>query len=114
MDRRIEAERGQASVEFVAIVPALLLAALIAAQIGFAGHALWSAANAARAGARAAHVGGDGAEAAREALPSPLRGGAKISDGNAVRVEVRAPALVPLLPRFPVAAETALTAVSDG
>ena len=114
MARRPDSDLGQASVEFVAIVPALLLATLIAAQIGLAGHALWSAANAARAGARAAHVGGDGAEAARRALPSSLRGGAEISDDDSVRVEVRVPALVPLLPKFGVAAETALTAGPDG
>lgn len=100
--------------EFIAVIPALLLAALIAAQIGLAGHALWSAGNAARAGARAAHVGSDGAAAARRALPSPLRAGAQISDEESVRVEVRVPSLVPFVPRFGVAAETALSPGSDG
>ncbi len=52
-------EEGTASVELVAVVPLLLLAALVAAQIGLAGQALWSAGIAARAGARAALVGGD-------------------------------------------------------
>ena len=52
-------EDGTASVEMVAVVPFLLLAVLVAAQIGLAGEALWSAGVAARAGARAALVGGD-------------------------------------------------------
>ena len=52
-------EEGTASVELVAVVPFLLLAILVAAQIALAGQALWSASVAARAGARAALVGGD-------------------------------------------------------
>ncbi|MBA3866912.1 MAG: pilus assembly protein, partial [Solirubrobacterales bacterium] len=45
-------ERGTASVELIAVVPFLLLALLVAAQIALAGQALWSASVAARAGAR--------------------------------------------------------------
>ncbi|MEZ5078058.1 MAG: hypothetical protein R2725_11525 [Solirubrobacterales bacterium] len=62
-------ERGQASVELVAALPALLLAALLALQLLAAGYALTLADGAAEAGALALASGGTAREAAREALP---------------------------------------------
>ena len=95
----MERERGQASVELVAVLPLLVACALIAAQALPAGWALWSAGNAARAGARAEHVGGDGERAARRALPPRLRADAKVAGagdrGGEMRVSVRAPGLIP-------------------
>jgi TadE-like protein len=102
------AERGQASAELVAVIPALLLAVLVAAQLGLVGWAMWSAGSAARAGARAAHVGGDTEAAARSALPSPLRRGARVTEEDEVGVRVRVPALLPGVPRIPLEASTAL------
>lgn len=99
---------GQASVEFVAVVPAIVLCALIAAQLGLAGQALWSAAVAARAGARTAQIGGDGIVAAKRALPGPLRDDARVSAGPPLRVRVRIPTVIPGLPRLHVAAATVL------
>lgn len=87
--------RGQASVELVAVLPALAVCLAIAAQTVLVGWALWSAGNAARAGARAAEVGSDAAAAARRALPSPLREGAAIRSSDGIRVRVRVPAIVP-------------------
>ena len=104
------AERGQASAELVAVIPALLLAVLVAAQLGLVGWALWSAGSAARAGARAAHVGGDAEAAARSALPTFLRQGARVSDEDEVEVRVRVPTLVPGAPRIPLEASAALGA----
>jgi hypothetical protein len=101
-------EEGTASVELVAVVPFLLLAVLVAAQLALAGQALWSAGIAARAGARAAVVGGDAAAAARRALPSLLRDGARVSDTDGVVVEVRIPRLLPLLPRLSVGSRSEL------
>jgi hypothetical protein len=101
-------EQGTASVELIAVVPFLLLAVLAAAQIALAGHALWSASVAARAGARAALVGGDAAAAARGALPPPLRDGAKVDDSGAVSVRVPVPRLLPDLPPVMVGAEADL------
>jgi len=101
-------EEGTASVELIAVVPFLLLAFLVAAQLALAGQALWSAGVAARAGARAALVGRDAAAAARRALPPPLRSGAKVSDEGAVTVRVAIPRLLPVLPRVTVGAETGL------
>jgi hypothetical protein len=111
---RLPSERGQSSVELVAIVPALLLGVAIAAQLGLVGYALWSAGAAARAGARAAHVGGDAAAAARSALPTQLQKGAKVTEGDAVGVRVRVPAIVPGLPRIPLEARAAFDPAGEG
>ena len=63
-------ERGQAAVELVAALPALLLAALVALQLLVAGYALTLADGAAEAGALALASGGSAAEAARGAVPA--------------------------------------------
>jgi len=107
-------DAGQASVELIAVIPALLLCVLIAAQLGLAGEALWSAGAAARAGARAEHVGDDGVAAAKRALPGALRDGARVSAGPPVSVRVRVPSLIPGLPRFDVDAATSLEPDAKG
>jgi hypothetical protein len=101
---------GQASVELVAVLPALVVCVVLAAQAVAAGWALWSAGNAARAGARAERIGSDGEAAARRSLPSPLREGAKVRAENGVEVSVRVLALLPgiTLPR--IAASSSLDA----
>src|SRR5512132_1250399 len=86
---------GQASVEFVAVLPALAICLMLAGQAVAAGWALWSAGNAARAGARAEHVVVVVEIAAGEERPSPLGCGAEVGSGDGVRVKVRDPALVP-------------------
>lgn len=101
-------EEGTASVELIAVVPFLLLAILVTAQIALAGQALWSASVAARAGARAALVGDDPATVARRALPPSLRRDAEVGDGDGVSVRVSVPRLLPALPRLAVDAETSL------
>ena len=106
-------EEGTASVELVAVVPFLLLAVLAVAQIALAGQALWSASVAARAGARAAVVGGDPAAVARAALPPSMRKGVKVDEEDGVEVEVEVPRLVPSLPPMRVGATSSL-AGGDG
>ncbi len=101
-------EEGTASVELVAAVPFLLLAVLAAAQIALAGQAFWSAGVAARAGARAALVGGDASDAARSALPPAMRAGAKVVEEEGVGVRVEVPRLLPSLPPLRVEAKSAL------
>jgi hypothetical protein len=110
---RREARSGQASVEFVAVLPALAVCLVLAGQALAAGWALWSAGVAARAGARAAHIGGNAEAAARRALPGPLRGDAVIRSDGGVRVRVRVPALVPGVELPSVAASSTLD-VSTG
>jgi hypothetical protein len=100
--------RGQASVEFVALLPALAAFLALAAQTAVVGWALWAAGNAARAGARAQEVGGDGRAVARRALPGALRSGATVLDRDGVRVRVRVPALVPGISLPPVSASSKL------
>jgi hypothetical protein len=82
-------------VELVAVLPALVVCIVLAGQAVAAGWALWCAGNAARAGARAEHVGSDGEAAARRSLPAPLRDEAEVSAGDGVEVRVRVPALLP-------------------
>jgi hypothetical protein len=103
-------ERGTASVELVAVIPFLLLALVAAVQIALAGHALWSAGVAARAGARAVLVGRDATAAARRALPPSLREGASVEDLGEVSVQVTVPRFLPGLPKLRVGASTALEA----
>jgi hypothetical protein len=101
-------EEGTASVELIAVIPFMALAVLAAAQIALAGQALWSAGVAARAGARAALVGGDAAGAARRALPPSMRREAAIDAAGEVSVRVLVPRLIPALPRLTVGASSRL------
>jgi Flp pilus assembly protein TadG len=96
MKRLVRDERGQAAVEFVATVPFVLLAGLVAWQLALVGHIAWNAAGAARSGARAAVVGSDAGRAARSALPRSLRNATQVSRmaGGGVRVSVPIPLVV--------------------
>jgi pilus assembly protein CpaE len=88
--QRRDSEGGQATVEFIGILPAALLAVLVGWQLLLAGQANWLAGNAARVAARAQAVGGDPTDAARGALPSYLRRNLEVSaDESDGRVEVR-------------------------
>jgi hypothetical protein len=92
----------------IAVVPFLLLAVVVAAQIALAGQALWSASVAARAGARAGLVGRDAGAAARAALPGAMRRGSRVDDDGEVVVQVAVPRLLPGLPRIMVGAGSSL------
>ena len=65
----VDSERGQATVELVAALPALLLAGYVAFQLLAAGYALTLADGAAEAGALALASGRPASRAARDALP---------------------------------------------
>jgi hypothetical protein len=101
-------ESGQAAAELVAVVPLLIALIAIVAQLAVAGYALWSAGDAARAGARAAHVGGDAEGAALSALPGWLERDAEVEPAGPVEVRVRAPAVLPGVPAIPLSASTEL------
>jgi hypothetical protein len=84
------AERGQATVELLAALPALLLAALVALQLLLAGYAMTLADGAAEAGALALASGGSAAEAAREALPGWAEDDVSVAvEGGEVSVRLR-------------------------
>jgi hypothetical protein len=93
MPRRADGQRGQATVETVALLPLLVVLAVAAWQAAMVGQAAWLAASAARAAARAAAVGADAERAARRALPPALERGLRVErrgDGDVrVRVVVR-------------------------
>jgi hypothetical protein len=89
---------GQASLELIAALPALALAAALSLQLLLVGYSLTVADGAAEAGAIAGVAGRNAREAARDALPEWARGRARVSaaDGR-VRVELRPPAPLPAL-----------------
>jgi Flp pilus assembly protein TadG len=90
--------RGQATVELVAALPALLLAAIVALQLLAAGYALTLADGAAEAGALALASGGSADEAVRSALPGWAEDdvAVSVSDGT-VSVRLRPPSPLPAL-----------------
>jgi len=91
-DRGRSRERGQASVELVAALPALLLAALVALQLLAAGYAMTLADGAAEAGALALASGRSAAEAARAALPGWAKDDVAVAvQGSKVAVRLRPP-----------------------
>jgi hypothetical protein len=83
---------GQASVELVAAMPALLLAALLALQLLAAGYAITLADGAAEAGALALASGDSAADAARRALPGWAKDDVAVSvEGGTVSVRLLPP-----------------------
>jgi hypothetical protein len=87
-------ESGQASVEFVALLPLLLAAALVLLQLLVVGVSAWLAATAARDAARASAVGTDPRSAAVASLPAPFRRDLTVTTrAPSVRVRLRIPTL---------------------
>jgi hypothetical protein len=87
------AERGQATVELVAALPALLLAGLVALQLLATGYALTLADGAAEAGALALASGTPAAHAVRDALPAWAEDEVEVTvEGGRVTVRLQPPA----------------------
>lgn len=87
-------ERGQASIELVALIPVLVVVASAVAAL-LAGHAAREAADQAAVAAAVAQLqGGDAAKAARDASPGWTRTRVKIKGGRA------SVTIVPRIPRF--------------
>jgi hypothetical protein len=85
-------QRGQATIELVAMLPVLAAAALGALQLLAAGATAELAGHAAEAGAVAVLERQDPVAAARAALPGWSRGGLAVRvDGQRVRVRLRPP-----------------------
>ena len=99
-----EAERGQATVELVAGLPAVLLAACLCLQMLAAGFALTLTDGAAQAGAMALASGRPAAPAARHALPGWARDHATVAvEGGRVTVRVHPPGpLAVVADRLPI------------
>ena len=84
-------EHGQATVELLGIVPALLAAGLVVWQLILVGHTAWVSAHAARAAARAVLVGDDPGAAAKSALPAGLEKGLEVDGDSAGATRVLVP-----------------------
>jgi hypothetical protein len=85
-------EQGQASVELLAGIPALVLAGLVALQLLAAGYSLTLADGAAEAGAMALAAGEPPRPAIREALPGWTRGRTQVHvDGGRLTVRLEPP-----------------------
>jgi len=113
---RLRPERGQAAVELVAGIPALVLGALIALQLCACAYALHLADGAAEAGALAVAGGADAEPAARAALPGWARGRVSVEAGDGVvRVAVRPPApLAPIADALQMRSSAAVAPTGDG
>ena len=95
-NRPPRAERGQATVELVALLPLMAVLAALLWQIVVAGQAVWLAGSAARAAARATAVGADASAAARRVLPARLERGLVVRpsiSGDGVQVAIAVPAI---------------------
>jgi hypothetical protein len=104
MDR----EAGQATVELIAALPAIVLAGLIALQLGLAGYSMTLADGAAEAGALALATGTPVKPAVREALPGWAKGAAEIAvEEGRVTVTVHPPSPIPFLGERLAATSTA-------
>jgi hypothetical protein len=93
-------EEGQASLELLAGLPALVLAGLVALQLLAAGYSLTLADGAAEAGAMALATGKPAAPAVREALPGWARNRVHLDvDGGRLTVRLEPPSPLATLAR---------------
>lgn len=93
----IDREKGQASVELVALLPLLAALAALGWQAALAGQAWWLTRIAADSAARAQALGEQPRAAAVRSLPPRLRAGLRVDElerGAAIRVRVRLPAVL--------------------
>ncbi|WP_051222721.1 hypothetical protein [Conexibacter woesei] len=87
-------ESGQASIEFVALLPLLLAAALVLLQLLVVGVSAWLASTAARDAARASALGTDPRRAAVTSLPAPFRRHLTVTTrAPSVHINLRIPTL---------------------
>jgi hypothetical protein len=92
-------ERGQATVELVALLPLVAVLAGVLWQAVLAGQAIWLSGSAARAAARASAIGEDARAAAQRVLPDRLERGLVVVErpGGArdgVRIAIHVPSIV--------------------
>jgi hypothetical protein len=108
----VRGQRGQASIELLGSLPAVLALCLVLFQVGAVGYASVLAGNAAEAGAMAMAAGADVAAGAHESLPGWSRTHARVSSGHGrVEVQLQPPSLLRLLSRkLEVTAEAAVSA----
>jgi hypothetical protein len=108
MSPRARRERGTASIEVVALIPLLILVAMMVLQLGVAGWTASQTAEAARQSARAQSLGEDPLAAAEQALAGSLRVDRISAGGDTVTLWVDVPR-VSLLPGFTVSRSVSMT-----
>ncbi len=109
------AQGGQASLELLAGVPVLIVAALVALQLTATAYTLHLADGAAEAGALAAAGGLDAEPAARAAMPGWARDRFEVRiNGGRVEVLARPPAPVPAIAKVFEVRASAWARVGDG
>ncbi|UDY23762.1 TadE/TadG family type IV pilus assembly protein [Nocardioides sp. Kera G14] len=96
MSRRSRGGRGSASIELVAMVPILLVVALVVLQLGVAAWTAAEAQEAARQAARAKSLGESASSAAEDALPGALSVASIGVSGETVTLQVQVPRVSPL------------------
>lgn len=102
---RGERDRGQTVIEFIGVVPLILLLLVALWQCALVGYTFVLAGNAADEGARAGAAGGSCETAALHEVPSAFEGAALCQDGAMYRatVTLHIPILIPgVLNGFPV------------
>ena len=88
-------ERGQASLEFLGVLPLLVVLGLAAFQLLAVGYSSVLAGSAAEAGALALAAGGDARDGVHEALPGWSRAHARVTvEHGRVTVRLRPPSLL--------------------
>ncbi|WP_328494262.1 pilus assembly protein [Streptomyces sp. NBC_00414] len=103
--KRARDDRGVSMLEFAGFLPILLLIGMAAIQLGLIGYGINQAGSAARAAARAASQGDDGAAAGQAAASgwlSPNVSAAAGEDVTTATVTLQVPAVIPLLPSVTV------------
>jgi hypothetical protein len=115
MAERPSDERGQASIELVAAVPALLLAGLLCLQLLATGYARTLADGAAEAGAIALAVGEPAAPAVEAALPGWARERIELDHrGGRLTVRLRPPSALAAVGRALEVSSTAWVRRPEG
>lgn len=111
-NRRGGGQRGQASVELLGALPALLVLGLALFQLLAVGYSAVLAGTAAEAGALALAGGGDAREGARRAVPGGARAAMRVDvSGGRVGVRLRPPSPIGAVSRrFEVRAAAAVEA----
>ena len=113
--KRGRSQLGQASLEVVAYLPALLLTGLLCFQLLAVGYAAVLADHAAEAGALAVANGQDPQAAARDAVPGWSRAHLTTrSDASRVRVELRPPSPLRYVAKRLIVVATASVATTAG
>jgi Flp pilus assembly protein TadG len=97
--KRLRDDRGVSMLEFAGFLPILLVVGLAAIQLGLIGYGINQAGTAARAAARAASQGDDGAAAGQAAVSGWLDPTVSAPEGpelTTATVTVNVPAVIPL------------------